>query len=523
MDDQQFGQWSGTDISSHKEPELGAPARVLAGTAATALTAAVVAISEGLGANALILAAALTVTAALGVRGRRIRPWTLVWALGGLALVAVPLWHGDTWLHPLTLAVALGAASLALAGGRTWWQIAIRPFAVLLLAPRGVLWVYRGFARVLPRRQGSAGAAFRAVLLTGVVTAVFAALFAAADAVFAELLNGLVPGDALALRLFLAALATVLAAGAASVAFDPPREGLWREPSLPRVPVRGRMEWLVPLAVLVALFAGFVVVQAVVLFGGVDGPLDDAGTTRAEYAREGFWQLLWVTILTLVVIATVMYVVPRDRPSDRRLAKRLVGALAVLALVVGAASLHRTDAYIDDFGLNRSRLVMAGAELWMCVVLVLVPVALVWRAMATALPRTAAAAGLVTVAVIAAASPDAMVADQRVSLYERTGRINLEYVRGLGVDAVPALDRLPEPTRSCALREIAADLADEDPPWYATSLARERAERILRDRPVLRNARCASPVMPGHGPTYGSQSGPPSGSTRTDDGPADRR
>lgn len=497
------------DISGHKVG--GAPTAVLVGTAVTALLAAVFAVSEGLGANALIVSVAGAVTAALGVRGRRIRPWTLAWCAGGLFLVAVPLWHGDTWLLPLTLAVALGAASVALAGGRTWWQIATRPFAVLLLAPRGVLWVYRGLARVLPRWRGNVGAAFRAVVLTAAVTAVFAALFAAADAVFAELLSGLVPGDELVVRVFLAAVGAAFAAGAASVAFDPPRGGLWRQPSLPRVPVQGRMEWAVPLVVLNVLFAGFAVVQAVVLFGGADGPLDDADTTRAEYAREGFWQLLWVTALTLLVIALVMYVVPRDRPADRRLAKRLVGALAVLALVVGAASLYRTDAYIDDFGLSRSRLVMAGAELWMCVVLVLVPVALAWRAVAAALPRTVAAAALVAVAVIAAASPDAMVADQRVSLYERTGRLNLEYVRGLGVDAVPALDRLPEPVRSCALREIAADLADDDPPWYATSLAREKAERILRDRPVRADARCASLLVPGYGPS------------RADEAPAGRR
>lgn len=493
------GGAGGGDLAFGERP--GAPVAVVVGTAVTALVAAVFAISEGLGANALLIAVAAAVTAGVAVRGRRIRPWTLVWVVAGLFLVAMPLWHGDVWLHPVTLGVALAVASLALTGGRTWWHVLTRPFAVLVLAPRGLAWVYRGLGRVLPRRQGSAGAAVRAVLLTGAVTAVFAALFATADAVFAELLSGLAPDGGLVVRISLAALGTALAAGAASVAFDPPQ---WREPSVTRVAVQGRMEWALPLVVLNVLFAGFAGVQAVVLFGGVDGPLESADTSRAEYAREGFWQLLWVTVLTLLVIAVVMYVVPRDRQADRRLAKWLVGALGVLALVVGAASLYRTDAYIDDFGLSRSRLVMAGAELWMCVVLVCVLVALVWRAAAAALPRVTAAAAVVTVAVIAAASPDAMVADQRVSLYERTGRLDLQYVRGLGVDAVPALDRLPEPARSCALRDIADDL--DGRPWYATSLARERAERILRDRPVRADATCPT-LLPGHGPARDDAAG----------------
>ncbi|NUU21393.1 MAG: DUF4173 domain-containing protein, partial [Streptomycetaceae bacterium] len=478
---------------------------VLVGTAISAVLTAVFAVSEGLGANALIVSVAVAATAAVAVRGtgRRLRPWTAVWALGGLFLAAVPLWHGDDWYYFFALAVALGAASLALTGGRTWWHVLTRPFAVLVLVPYGTAWVFRSLAAVLPRRRGSTAAAVRAIVVTAAVTAVFAALFAAADAVFAELLSGLAPAGGTGeffVRLVFAALGTAFAAGAATAVFAPPRDdkAFWRAPAIPRPTITGRVEWALPLIVLDLVFLGFVIVQSVVLFGGNDALLDDADTTRAAYAREGFWQLWWVTLLTLAVIALAAYAIPRDRPGDRRLATALLAALIVPALVVGAAALYRTDAYIGDLGLNRTRLVMAGAELWMCAVLLLVLLALVWRAAVAALPRCTALAAVLTVAVIAAASPDAMVADQRVRLFERTGRIDLAYVRGLGVDAVPALDRLPEPYRSCALRDIARDLADHDRPWYATSLARDRAARILRDRPIdpLTDCRQAERTQP---------------------------
>ena len=57
-----------------------------------------------------------------------------------------------------------------------------------------------------------------------------------------------------------------------------------------------------PLGVLDALFLAFVAVQATVLFGGHAHVLETEGLTYAEYARQGFWQLLWVSALTLLVL-----------------------------------------------------------------------------------------------------------------------------------------------------------------------------------------------------------------------------
>ena len=82
--------------------------------------------------------------------------------------------------------------------------------------------------------------------------------------------------------------------------FWPRRSGsAWRrgseEPSEPRALRRlSRAEWVIPLALLDALFLAFVIVQLAVLFGGHDRVLRTTGLTYAEYARSGFWQLLAV-------------------------------------------------------------------------------------------------------------------------------------------------------------------------------------------------------------------------------------
>jgi hypothetical protein len=77
-----------------------------------------------------------------------------------------------------------------------------------------------------------------------------------------------------------------------------------------------RLEWVLPLALLDALVAAFVLVQLTVLFGGSRHVLRRAGPTYAEYARSGFWQLLAVSALTLLVIAGAMRWAPRRTRAD---------------------------------------------------------------------------------------------------------------------------------------------------------------------------------------------------------------
>ena len=119
----------------------------------------------------------------------------------------------------------------------------------------------------------------------------FALLFLTGDAAFAGLaVRPAAAASSLALPGRVARSALVLAAadraGARRAAAARPRGAPARDAG-------SRLaEWLIPLAVLDALFLAFVLVQITVLFGGHDRVLQTSGLTYAEYARSGFWQLL---------------------------------------------------------------------------------------------------------------------------------------------------------------------------------------------------------------------------------------
>jgi hypothetical protein len=75
-----------------------------------------------------------------------------------------------------------------------------------------------------------------------------------------------------------------------------------------------------------------------------------------------------------------------------------------------------------------------------------------------------------------------MIAERNVDRYLETGRLDVAYLSGLSADAVPALTRLPEPLRVCALGQIAAELPRDG--LWGTNLGRDRARRDLAGIPT---------------------------------------
>lgn len=460
------------------------PAVVLAAVLASGVAVALL-LGDGLGPGLLLAVVPALVAAVVAARtaGRTVRPWTALWAVGCLALLAVPALRESAWPSVLALFAAVLTGALALHGSRSWPGILLSPVGFVDSAVLGVRWVWSGLRSRGEGRRERAMPVVKAALVAVVLLVLFGTLFASADAAFADLLSGLTPdvsGVDGPLRLLLFPVGVLLAVAVARTAAAPSR---WDRIEVAPGKARSRVEWTLPLVVLSLLFAGFNAVQLAVLFGGYRRVLEATGLTYAEYARQGFWQLLWATLLTLAVIALALRWAPRGGAGDRRLVRVVLGTLCALTLVVVASALRRMDLYVDAYGLTRLRLSVAGMELWLGLVIVLIMVGGLFGA--RWLPRAVAGSAVAAVLAFGLMSPDGVIAEGNVTRYERDGKIDLAYFRSLSADAVPALDRLPEPQRSCALRGINNELAEAgETPWYAMSLGERRAREILRERPV---------------------------------------
>lgn len=441
-----------------------------------------------------LLVGALAVAGAVGVAGRRrLQAWPLCFGVLALALVALTAVRAAPWVATVNLPAALALGSLAVSGSAGWLGLLRGIFAVPAASFRALPWLVGHLLRApadradgSPRRYRLSRPVLRGVVVAAGLVAVFGLLFASSDAAFATLAGRVLPrlDGLLWARILTGTAALTFATAAALVALRPvvtPAAGRPRE--------RPRVEWVLPLAALDLRFAAFVAVQVTVLFGGEAHVLRTSGLTYAEYARQGFWQLLVVAALTLMVVALATRLVPRDRAGDRLILRLLLGGLCGLTLVVLASASRRLGLYEQAYGLTRLRIGVAATLWWLAALLVLVLLAGASRH-SPWLPRATVAVTGLALAVFALANPDARIAESGVDRAQQGKPVDTGYLSTLSADAVPALARLADPDlRGCALSGLAVRERASGG-WRDWNLARSRAEPVLAGQPPSAPREC---------------------------------
>ncbi len=123
------------------------------------------------------------------------------------------------------------------------------------------------------------------------------------------------------------------------------------------------------LALVDVLFLGFVLVQAVYLFGGSD-TLARTGLTYSEYARRGFFELVTVAALVLGLILLMDWLTRFVAGRGRLIINLLHGGLIALTLLILVSALVRMRLYQQEFGLTELRFYTTAFMVWLGILLV---------------------------------------------------------------------------------------------------------------------------------------------------------
>ncbi|MET7965375.1 DUF4153 domain-containing protein [Micromonospora sp. NPDC005305] len=397
------------------------------------------------------------------------------WAAAALVLLAVLAFRNAWWLVTFCVLGALGCATLAIVGGRLVRSILFGLAATPFAAFRGLPWVRRHVTA--SPEAGTVRKVTGSVVATVLVLLVFGSLLSSADAAFSEVLNAIVPEINIGTVfrwILLAAIGGLIAVAAVYTLAAPPDLSTVDRPSTRRL---GVLEWAPAIGALTLLFVGFVIVQFTVLFGGQEHVQKVAGLSNSEYARSGFWQLLFVTLLTLAVLGGVSRWASRERPVERHLLRVLLGLLSALSMVIVVSALSRMWTYQKVYSFTGERIFVMAFELLLGVVFLMILAAGV-RWQGRWIPGTTVALAVAMLLGLAVLNPEDYAAKRNILRYEQTGKIDAWYLRALSADATPALTRLPDPVRRCTLSWIADDL-EESGPWYAWNLGRHRARQAL--------------------------------------------
>lgn len=187
------------------------------------------------------------------------------------------------------------------------------------------------------------------------------------------------------------------------------------------------------IAVMFLLFIG---VQFRYLFGGNEYVLKSAGLTYAQYARNGFFQIVTVTALTIPLLLGGQSLLKSLSSSDLRLFKIIAGVVAGSLLMLLASAFYRMSLYVDAYGLSSLRIYVTAAMIWMALILALYFVfGLRWQLSRYGLAGVAAACFVALG--VNVMRPDRLIASYNLSRHER---VDVEHLAELGADAYPAIE-----------------------------------------------------------------------------------
>ncbi len=274
-------------------------------------------------------------------------------------------------------------------------------------------------------------AVIRGIAIALSVGVLLTSLLANADAVVWQFIGDALQSSTWAHLVVSAAMAVVFAT-VAVVAHDP--RGLSDESWAPR---DRPIEAMMGLGAMAVVLGSWVAVQATVALGGADRLLATASVTRAEHAREGFFELVTVVAVVLVLLAVFGRLLGRHKAAS---ALVLLGGVGSLTALLVAITFSRLSLYIDAFGLTMLRLSVAWFLGWLAF---LVVAAAAWSAGVGAgrgwlTPLVVTSAALVVTA-FGWSNPEATVASTNLARDNAVVRLDVDYLKSLGPDAAPVL------------------------------------------------------------------------------------
>ena len=394
------------------------------------------------GAFGLAASGTLLLAAAAVIRVGRVRRWESLVPICGAALFAAWLSvRASPWLlwpDVLAAVALLGlAASLAVRGslfdlGAS--ELAARVLQASIQAMAGAGFVLRPALHARGRTRAAAHIA-RGLLIAAPIAIVVAALLASADPVFASFFNLNFDFGRLLEDAAFVVFGALFAAGLLRLAASHPVERVdgpqWR---------LGATEALVVLAVLDAVFAAFAIAQVLAATVAAAGTLRAAGVTYADYARSGFFQLLWVSGITLVVLFLFSRISRLTEPRSR-LAFRVLAQFAIaLTLIIDVVAFRRLSLYEEAYGFTMLRLYSHLFAGWVAIVFLLLAADFMgfqrrrrWFIGATSLVALGVLLSLNFV------NPEALVVAFNTSHAQSTHKLDGAYLAELSSDAAPAL------------------------------------------------------------------------------------
>jgi len=260
-------------------------------------------------------------------------------------------------------------------------------------------------------------------------------------------------------------------------------------------PFLGKTEALIVLACVNLLFAVFLAVQFRYFFGG-NANITFEGFTYAEYARKGFFELVTVAIISLLLFFVLSHITKRSAGRERWTFS-ILGILLILQVGVMLLSAHyRLSLYETAYGFTQARTVTHVFIIWLAVLLL----AMVVLEVSQRLGRVAIVLFLVAVGFMVTLNfinVDKFIVEKNITHASEGNDLDIHYlVWSLSEDGTPALfDAYLAPNMDpdlkqqigavLACRSVNAETRSENWSWVSWHASRDKASQLYKENAPL--------------------------------------
>lgn len=228
------------------------------------------------------------------------------------------------------------------------------------------------------------------------------------------------------------------------------------------------------------LYIIFVIIQFAYLFGRSGLP---EGFTYAEYARSGFFELIFVTLLNMALLACSLTFTKKG-VAGVDIAYRIMNTIVTGCTFVMLISAHyRMSMYENAYGFTFLR-IMTHAFMVFLFVLFVITLVRVWFDRVPLL-KPYIVASLIAFTVINYMNADMMILKNNLKRYYDTGKIDMSYLRTLSSDVTGDLitltgdDNVEVAQKAVDIIKERKDRLSRNNCWQSFSLPRYKARRLL--------------------------------------------
>lgn len=229
---------------------------------------------------------------------------------------------------------------------------------------------------------------------------------------------------------------------------------------------RFRKTWDLPLSTflpvlggLTLLLSAWIGLQVRALFGGAEYVATTAGITVAEYARNGFFELIVIAGIVLAVLLVTDDLLARSTEPARRTFRAMSTLLVGMVGTVLFSAVMRLSLYLGFYGLTEDRVMALAVLVWVALVLGWFALT-VLRGERLRFARGVLGISAVWLLLFNISNPERWIVETNVRRADAGVEFDVAYHAGLSADALPALraaqTRLAEPQATALRRALDA-------------------------------------------------------------------